>query len=119
VLSIQTLPALDAETVPSEVVVSARRADQASRRVRLQPPLVLAPVPDPVLGSQHPPASFAVQNGQVTHGEPECPRLKAARAPLVDEELVADLGFGERIDCHAQSIARAEGWNLGGSRGRV
>ena len=103
--AIQPVAALDAEAVPSQIVVSARRADQAARRVCLQPPLVLPPVPDPVLRAQHPPPAFAVEHGQVAHGDPEGTRLQASDAPLLDERVVADLGFRERVDCHAGEYA--------------
>jgi hypothetical protein len=112
------MPTLDAEAVPAQVVVPARRTDEAPRRIRLQPSLVFSAVPDAVFRSQHPAASFAVEHGQVTHREPERAWRQAARPALIDQELVADLSFREWIDCHAQSIARGAGWNLeGGGEG--
>ena len=75
--AIEAVAALHAEAVPAQVVVPARRADQSPRRIRLQPPLVLPSVPDAVLGSEHPAATFAVQHGKVSHREPERARLQA------------------------------------------
>ena len=86
--------------------MAARRADEAARRVSLQPSFILAAVPDAVFRSDHPASPFAVENGQVSNREPECSRQQAAGAPFVEEELVPDLGLGKRIDCHAESIAR-------------
>jgi hypothetical protein len=108
VLPVQPLSAFDAEAVTAQVVVAARRADQPARRVCLQPSLILAAVPDAVFRPEHPAPSFAVEHGQVSDGEPERARGQAAFAPLIDKVLVADLGVGEGIDCHAQSIARSE-----------
>ncbi len=81
--------------------MSTRRAHQPARRIGLQPPFVFPPVPDSVLRSQHPSPSFAVEHGEVANRDAERTRLKVAGVPLLDEELVADLGFGERIDGHA------------------
>src|SRR6266850_8244307 len=70
-LSVQPVVALDAEAVTAQVVMTARRADQAPRRVRLQPPLVLAAIPDAVFRAEHPASTLAVQDRQITHREPE------------------------------------------------
>lgn len=110
--AVEAVAALDAEAVTAKVVMAARRADEAARRVRLQPPLVLSPVPDAVFRPEHPAAAFAVEDREVSNREPERPRQKGAGAPLLDQELVADLSFRERIDCHAESIARRGWWFL-------
>lgn len=103
----QALPALDAEAVAPEVVVAAGWADQAARRIRLQPALVLAAVPDAIFRPEHPAPPLAVEHGQVSDGEPERARGQAAFAPFVDEHLVANLRVCEWIDCHGESIARS------------
>ena len=59
---IKALAALDAKAVAAEVVMAAGRADQAPRRVRLQPPLIFSAVPDAVFGPEHPAASFTVED---------------------------------------------------------
>ena len=99
------LTTLYAEAVAAQVVVPAGGADQAPGRVRLQPAIVLAPVPDAVLGTQHPAMAFAVEDGQVAHGEPEGSRLQSAGFSIGDERFVANLCFGERVDRHPDSIA--------------
>ena len=71
----------------------------------MEPPLVFAAIPDAIFGSEHPPPSLAVEHRKVSDRQPERSRQQAARAPLCDQKLVADLGFGEGIDCHAESIA--------------
>jgi len=90
--------------------MAARCAHQASRWVRLQPPLALAPVPDAVLGSEHPSPPFAVEDRKVADREPEGSGLKAAVATLVDQQAIARLGVGKRIDSHAESIAGLPTW---------
>src|SRR6266581_3293880 len=95
------MAALHAEAVPSEVVVAAGRTNEPPRRIRLQPPLVLAPVPDPVLWAERPPPAFVVEHGEVSDRDPEGPRLQAPGAPLLDQGLVAALGFREGIHSHA------------------
>jgi hypothetical protein len=111
-VAVQPMPALHTEAVPPEVVMPARRADQPPRRIRREPPLVLAPVPDPILGSKHPPMSLAVQHSEVAHGEPERPRLQGAVAALGDKSLVVKLGLGEGIDSHRPKVSPAArgGW---------
>jgi hypothetical protein len=104
-LAIQSVAALHAKAVPAQVVMPARWTHQSSRRVRLEPPLVLAPVPDPVLGSEHPPPSLVVEHAQVAHRDPERARLQAPRAPFLDQEPVSDLRFRERIYRHAAEYA--------------
>jgi hypothetical protein len=113
-LSIQAVSAFDAEAVTAQVVMAARGADESSRRVCLQPPFILAAVPDAVFRPEHPPSSFAVEHSQVSDREPERAWGHAAVAPLIDKVLVADLGIGEGIDCHAESIARGESEAPGG-----
>ncbi len=82
---VKPVPALDAEAVPPEVVMPARGAHEAAGRIGLQPPLVLAPVPDAVLGPQHPPVPLAVEHREVAHRKPERARRHAARAALIHE----------------------------------
>ncbi len=116
-LSVKALSALDAEAVPAQVVVAAGRADEAARRIRLQPALIFAAVPDAVLRSENPAAPLAVEDGKVPDRHPERSGQDAPGVPLFDERSIADLGFGERIDCHAESIARSawRNWVLGGA----
>ena len=90
--------------------MAAGRTDQPARRIRLQPALVFAAVPDAVFGAQHPAASLAVQHRKVSDRQPERSRQHPARASLFNEDLEADLSFGKRIDCHAESIARGGLW---------
>ena len=94
------MAALHAEAVAPEIVMTARWTDKPPRWIRLQPPLVLSPVPDPVFRTQHPPPALAVEHGEVTHRDPKSARLQVADAPLLDQKLVADLCFGEWIDGH-------------------
>ena len=108
-LPIQPLATLDAEAVPPQVVVAARRADQAPRRIGLQPTLPLSPVPDAVLGAHHPAASLAIQDRQVAHRDSEGPRLEGSHPALLDQVPVTQLRFGEWIDSHAESIAPTSG----------
>ncbi len=89
--------------------MAARRADQAPRRIGLQPTLPLSPVPDAVLGAHHPAASLAVQDRQVAHRDAEGPCLEGADAALLDQVAVMQLRFGEWIDSHAESIAPTSG----------
>ena len=95
---------LHTEAVPAKVVVPTRRTHQPSRRIGLQPPFVLAPVPDSVLRPKRPSPSFAVQHREVAHRDAERSSLQVADAPFLDQELVADLRFGKRIDSHAESM---------------
>ncbi len=100
--------------------MAARCAHEASRWVGLQPSLALAPVPDAVLGTEHPTAPFAVEDREVANREPEGSGLKAAVATLVDQQAIARLGVGKRIDSHPESIAlwiaRVQGSRLSGCR---
>ena len=79
----------------------ARRTHQPARRIGLQPTLVLAAIPHAVLGSQHPTPALAVEHGKVAHRDAKGAWLEISHAPLLDEILEANLGFGEGIDCHA------------------
>jgi hypothetical protein len=85
--------------------VAARCAHEAPRRVRLQPALALAAIPDAIFGAEHPAPSLSIEDREVAHREPERARMKLAAAALFDEHLVAILGVGKRIYSHAQSIA--------------
>jgi hypothetical protein len=78
----------------------ARGTDQPARWVRLQPPLVLAAVPDPILGPEHPSASLAVEHREISNCDAECSRLQVSNAPFLHEGLVANLCFGEWINRH-------------------
>ena len=100
-LPIQPLAALHAKAVAPQVVMPARWADQPARRISLQPALVLTPVPDPVLRSEHPAPALAVQHCEIANGDSEGARLKVPRAPLLDEKLVSDLCVREGIHSHA------------------
>jgi hypothetical protein len=91
----------------SEVVMAARCAHEASRWVCLQPALAFAPVPDAVLGTEHPSPPLAVQDRKVTDREPEGSSLKAAVATLVDQQAIPGFGISERIHSHRESIARS------------
>ena len=62
---------LDAEAVPAKVVMAARGADQAARRVGLQPALVFTAVPDAIFGPEHPAPALAVEDRKIADGEPE------------------------------------------------
>ena len=96
------MTALHAEAVAPEVVVTARRAHQPSRRIRLKPPLVLSPVPDAILRAEHPAPAFVVQHGEVSDRDPEGARLQTSGSALLDQVLVTNLGVGERIYRHAR-----------------
>src|SRR5258708_12825766 len=85
-LPIEPLPALHAKAVPPQVVMPARRTHQPPRRVCLQPPLVLAAIPDPVLGPQHPPATLPVEHGQVAGRDAQSPGREVSGLPLVPTE---------------------------------
>src|SRR5713101_7045923 len=84
--------------------MAARGTHEPSRRIRLQPALPLAAIPDAVLRAEHPSTPFAIEDGQIAHREPERASLKAAVATLVDQLAIVRLGVRERIDCHAQSL---------------
>ena len=85
--------------------MATRSTDQTSWRIGLQPALVLAPVPDSIFRSEGPPPALVVEHREVADGDSERPRLEVSDSSFLDEDLVADLGFGERIDCHAGSMA--------------
>ena len=87
----------------------ARRTYEPARRIRLQPPFVLAPVPDPVFGPEHPPTAFAVEHREVSHRDAKRARLQVADAPFLDEKPVPHLCFRERIDRHAESMPGLNG----------
>ena len=92
--------------MPAQIVMPAVSADEPARRISLQPPLMLAAVPDSVFGSQHPAMSLAVEHSEIAHREPERSRLQIARASVRDQRSISRLGFGEWIDRHRDSIAR-------------
>ena len=101
------MAALDAVAVTSEIVVSARSANQPARRVCLQPSFTFTAVPDAILRTEHPSPAFAVEDREVANGEPECSGVKPAVAALLHQQLIVSLGVRKRIDSHAQSIALA------------
>jgi hypothetical protein len=86
-------------------VVAARWADKPSWWVGLQPPFALSAVPDSIFWTEHPPAAFAVEDGEVAHCEPERSSLETSGPPLLDQGAIADLRIGERVDSHPESIA--------------
>jgi hypothetical protein len=88
--------------------MAARCAHEPSRWVCLQPALALSAVPDAVLRTEHPAPSLAVEDREVADCEQKGPGLQAAVAALVDQQAIARLGIGERIDSHAESIARSD-----------
>lgn len=71
----------------------------------MQPSLVLASVPDSVLGSEHPAPPLVVEHGEVAYRDPEGARLQVPCAALLDEMVVTNLRVSERIDGHAESMA--------------
>jgi hypothetical protein len=85
--------------------MAARCAYEPARRVRLQPALALAPVPDAILRAEHPSPSLAVEDREVTHGKSERSGLEPAVAALLDQVAISGLGVCEWIDRHAESIA--------------
>jgi hypothetical protein len=91
--------------VASEVVVATRWADKATWWVGLQPPFALSAVPDSIFRTKHPSAAFAVQDGEVAHGEPERSGLETSGPSLLDQSAIADLCIRERVDSHPESIA--------------
>jgi hypothetical protein len=96
--------------------MAARCAHETSRWICLQPSLALSPVPDAVLRTKHPSPPFAVQDREVADREPESSGLQAAIATLVDQQAIARLCVGKRIDSHKQSIARSRGAHSAGCR---
>src|SRR5437868_13715008 len=118
-LSIEPLPAFNAEAGPARVVVTARGADKASRGIGLQPAFVLPPVPDSVLRPEHPAPPLAVEDREVAHRDPERPGLHVAGSALVDEVPVSDLRFRESIDRHPREHAPLIKYNPIGSSART
>ena len=94
------MPALHAEAVPPKIVMAARRTDEAARRIGLEPSLVLAAVPDAILGPEHPAPALAVEHSKISHRDAKRTWLQVADAAFLDQELVTDLCFGEWIDGH-------------------
>ena len=85
--------------------MTARCAHEPARRVRLQPALALAPVPDPILRAEHPSPSLSVEHSEVTHRKSERSGLEPAVAALLDQVAISGLGVRKWIDRHAESIA--------------
>ena len=111
-LSIQSVAALHAKAVPAQVVMAARGAHQPARRVRLKPALSLAPVPDPVLWTEHPAPTFAVEHSEVAHRKAEGARLQRSRAAFFDQVPVPRLSFGKWVDGHAEKVADSMGCRI-------
>ena len=86
----------------------ARRTDQPPRRIRLQPPLVLPPVPDAVLWPQHPAPALVVEHSQISYRDAKGTRRQGSGPTLIDQIPVSDLGFSEWIDRHAREYAARE-----------
>ncbi len=80
-------------------------ADQTAGRIRLQPPLVLAPVPHSIFRTEHPPMALAVEHGEVAHGQPERARRQTAVPALVHQRSISDLCLGEGVDGHGLTVA--------------
>jgi len=72
------MSALNAEAVAAQVVMAARRTDETTRGIGLQPALILSSVPDAILGSEHPASPFAVEHREVADGKPESSSLQSA-----------------------------------------
>jgi hypothetical protein len=85
--------------------MAARWADKPPWWVGLQPAFALSAVPDSVFRTKHPPAAFAVQDGEVAHCEPERSSLETSGSPLLDQGAIADLRISKRVDSHLESIA--------------
>ena len=85
--------------------MAARWADKSPWWVGLQPAFALSAVPDSIFRTKHPSPALAVQDGQVSHGEPERSSLETSGAPLLDQGAIADLRIRERVDSHPESIA--------------
>jgi hypothetical protein len=98
--AVQAVAALHAEAVPPQVVMATRRTDEPAGRIRLEPSLVLAAVPDTVLGPEHPPPALAVEHSKIAHRDAKRTWLQVADAAFLDQELVTDLCFSEWIDGH-------------------
>ena len=86
--------------------MAARIAHQPARRIRLQPPLVLPSIPHTVLRAEHPPTTFAIEHGEVAHGEAKRARLQPARATFLDQRAVSRLGLRKGVDCHGLTVSR-------------
>src|SRR5437899_6723344 len=83
--SVESFSAFHAVAVAAQIVMAAVRADEPARGISLQPPFMLAAVPDSVLRSQHPAVALAVQHREIANREPERTRLQIAGAPLDDQ----------------------------------
>ncbi len=104
--SVEPFSAFHAVAVAAQIVMPAERAHEPARGIILQPPFMLAAVPDSVLGSQHPAVALSVEHRKIANREPERTRLQTAGAPLGDQGSISRLGLGEWIDRHGDSIAR-------------
>jgi hypothetical protein len=111
-LSIQSVAALDTEAVSAQVVMAARGADKPARRIRLQPALTFAPVPDPILRTEHPAPAFAVEHREVSHRKPKRARLQRSGAALFDQQSIPRLSFGKWVDGHSEKVADSVGCRI-------
>jgi hypothetical protein len=104
--SVKPFSAFHAVAVAAEIVMPAVRANEPARGIGLQPPFVLAAVPDSVLRSQHPAMALTIEDCEIANREPERTGLQTAGAPLRDQRSISGLGLGEWVDRHRDSIAR-------------
>jgi hypothetical protein len=92
--------------------MAARGAHQPARRVRLQPALSLASVPDPILWTEHPAPTFAVEHREVAHRKPKRARVQRTCAAFFDQEPIPRLSFRKWIDGHAEKVADSMGCRI-------
>lgn len=92
--------------------MTARGAHEPARRVRLQPPLSLAPVPDPILRTEHPAPTFAIEHREIAHRKPKRARLQRSGAALFDQHSIPRLSFRKRIDGHSEKVADSVGCRI-------
>ena len=83
----------------------AAGAHEPSRRIRRQPPLVLAPVPDSVLRTEHPAVALAVQNREVSDRQSERAWGQSAGATLLDQRAIPGLRLGKGIHSHGLTVS--------------
>ncbi len=92
--------------------MAARGAHEPARRVRLQPSLSLAPIPDPIFRTEHPAATLAVEHRKVAHRKPKRARLQRSGAALFDQQSIPRLSFRKWIDGHAEKVADSMGCRI-------
>jgi hypothetical protein len=96
----------------AQVVMAARGAHEPAGRIRLQPALTLAPVPDPILWAKHPATAFTVEHREVANSKTERASLQRSIAPLFDQESIPSLGVCKWIDGHAEKVADSMGCRI-------